>query len=182
MLTFNREQYLNEMRTLCTKAKVGLRAKYPKAVIYTINIWTDPISKDPKAAVSTVSFDTEQSSAQEIAFLNERAAAVRERLLASGDAEGVTRWPDQVGRIRDAADFAYPGIAVIFHYLSTPDWKQAPEGQRWDVLEPALLEAGELARREFADLRLHPEAELSVNDRDNECAHTWRIGASAGTT
>lgn len=171
MFTFNREQYLDEMQALIAQAKENIRAKAPGAVIFTLNVWTDP-----EAAASAVNLDTEESSARMIAFQNQRMAARRGRLLAAGDTEEAALWPDQEGRICNPADFAYSMVAECDHHSFSAGWEEASGGECWDILEPVLLEVGELARVKFADLPLHPEAELSVNSRDDWYNHTWAMG------
>ncbi|MGI4787224.1 MAG: hypothetical protein ACRYFS_00090 [Janthinobacterium lividum] len=172
MHTFNQQQYLDEITALLAQAKSNLEAQAPEAVVYTLNIWTDP-----ESAASAVSFDTKESSDNKIAFQNRQAASRRERLVASGNIEGAARWKDQEGRICNPADFALPNIAECTHSSMPIGWEEESEGKRWDILEPALLEVREMAKRAFSDLQLDPLAELSVNSRQDWYDHPCHIGS-----
>lgn len=172
MLTFNRQQYLDEIALLLAQAKSNLNVQAPEAVVCTLNIWTDPGS-----AASAVSFDTKESSDKMIAFQNRQAASRRERLIASGNIEGAARWKDQEGRVCNPADFAFPNIAECTHGSMPIGWEEESEGKCWDILEPALLEVREMAQGAFSDLRLDTMAELSVNSRQDWYDYPCSIGS-----
>ena len=156
MTTFNREQYLGEIAELLARAKANLKDQAPEAIIYTLNVWTDP-----DAAASAVSFDTKLSSDHMIAFQNRRF----------GEQNSLR------GRIQNPADFAYSGIAECVHSSIPQSWGEESKGGCWDILEPVLLEVRDMARREFSGLPLDEAAELSVNSRRDWYDHSCCIGS-----
>ena len=173
MSAFNKDEYISEMRALLAQARANLQAQQPAVTAYTVNIWTDP-----DAACSAVNIDTIKNSQWRVDKSNRYSAAERERLLAVGDTDMAALFMPQSGRNANPADFAVAGIAECEHTSFPQGWEQASDGECWDTLEPALLEVGELARVAFADLPLHPEAELSVNSRRDWYDHTWALAAT----
>ena len=155
MTTFNRQQYLNEIAALLVLAKTNLREQAPDAVVFTVNVWTDP-----NAAASAVSFDTREHSNRMIAFRNRR--------------QGKTVYQ---GRIQNPADFAYSNISECIHGSIPIGWVEASEGGCWDILEPILLEVRDMTQREFFDLPRDEAAELSVNSRRDWYDHPCHIGS-----
>jgi hypothetical protein len=175
MPTFDRKQYISELWALVAQAKDNLGARDPEAIIYTISIWTDV-----GVGVSAVNFDTYEHSIAQMEKQNAWLLSRQEMAVARGDLEMAALLAPVVGRNTNPADFAFSVIAECPHSALVDDWNERPEGRRWAMLEPALLEVGELARGWLSDLRLHPEAELAVNGSGDWYKHTWSMGPSPG--
>ena len=152
------------MSRLLREAVDKLLAERPGFVVYTASVWTDP-----DAAVSAVSFDTEDHSLAQVRAADEWAAPRYERLLAEGDLEQALLYAPRPGaRNVNPADFQLSEFTTTAHRSFEQGWGEATTGDCWKVLEPALLEVRTRAAGILAGLPLHPDAELAVNS-----AHDW---------
>lgn len=171
-MKFNEQKYLDEIQALIANAKNRMMEKHPDVVIYTINIWTDP-----GAAVSAVNFDTFENSVAKVKSANAFSKKYYDEYMAKGDEEMAKLFfpiPPE-GRNSNPADFAFRVFVEIEHKAFSPLWEEKSKGKCWDILEPALLKVGEMAKTSFADLPLHPKVELSVNSRRDWYDTTWPI-------
>ncbi|HZS07448.1 MAG TPA: hypothetical protein VFD58_21620 [Blastocatellia bacterium] len=144
--------------------------KHPDVRVYTISIWTDP-----DAAFSAVNFDTYENSVEQVEQANTFSKEQYDHLIAEGEYEEAKLFLPGTGRNCNPADFAFRELAGMKHSSFDPLWEERTKGRCWNRLEPALLEAGELALSELADFNLHRDAELSVNSRYDWYDHTWRL-------
>ena len=160
---FDETLYLIEMSGLLADAADRLRAEHPAATVYSVSIWTDP-----DAAISTVSFDTAEHSATQVAALRAWAAGHQARLLARGEAEQARLLEPPAGmRNVNPADFAFRDVAEVEHRSFPQGWAHETEGRCWRELGPALDRVRERALALYAGLPLHADAELAVHsDRD----------------
>jgi hypothetical protein len=168
MMEFDEQVYLKEMASLISAAKNTLKTKHPDIEVYSINIWTNP-----NAAISAVNVDTFQNSSTVVEQYNQWAKVQHDHWVAKGDLEVAKSFLPIQGRNYSVADFALTELEIIEHRAFDSNWESISQGRCWELLEPALLKAGELAKEIFANLRLHPEAELSVNSRRDWYDHTW---------
>lgn len=171
-MKFDQQRYRDEMRTLVESAKTQFRDQHPDVIVYTISIWTDP-----DAAASAVNFDTRQHATEQLQASNDWGQKYHDQYMADGDVERARQFTPLPldGRNTNPADFAYPLYAEIQHQSFPEGWEQDSDGACWDVLEPALRHVGESARVAFAELLLHPEAELGVNSRHDWYDEAWPL-------
>ncbi len=171
-MRFDEQTYLKEMRMLLLTAKERLKSEYADIEIYTINIWTDP-----QAACSAVNVDTFENSITKVEQQNAWNKKHYDRLIAEGKFEEAQSFLPSTDRLYSPADFAFSEIEVVRHQAFDENWEEQSLGKCWDVLEPVLLKVGNMARQAFSDLKLHSNAELSVNSQSDWYDHTWSMRA-----
>lgn len=159
-MTFDATLYQQEMADLLTAAVRILQRDHAGMLIFTVSIWTDP-----NAAVSTVCVDTEEHSAMQLARSALWSNTRYERLMAEGKTENAKQFaPREIERNANPADFAVQLLSTK-HDAFQRNWEETSDGACWDLLEPALLRAAEMAEEVFSVLPLHTNARLAVNSR-----------------
>ncbi len=104
---------------------------------------------DPDAAASAVSFETRSHS------------------------DSFTGTP---GVVNDSpADFEYRNFAEYEHQSFPKYWEEGTSGSCWDVLEPALEIAADIAAGLFETLPLEINATLAINSRRDWFDRRWTL-------
>lgn len=169
-MRFDEQAYHDEMVVLLFAAIQRMNSEHEGTEIYTINIWTDP-----NAARSAVNIDSFANSVAKVEQQNAWSKKHYDRLIAKGEFEEARLFQPTGGRLCNPADFAFREIATIKNVSFDESWEEESAGKCWDALEPALLRLGQVARQVFSALKLHPEAELSVNSRRDWYDHSWSM-------
>jgi hypothetical protein len=167
-MRFDEQVYLAEMTALVVAAKERMKSEHPDIEVYTINIWTDP-----DAARSAINFDTFENSVAQVAQQNAWNKKHYDRLVAEGEYDEAQLFLPSAERFGNPANFAFTEIETIQNQSFDRAWEKESAGKCWDFLEPALLKIGGMARDMFSSLKLHPQAELSVNSRRDWYDHAW---------
>lgn len=167
---FDQRLYLSEMELLILSARSQMMDRHSEISIFTINIWTDP-----DAALSAVSFDTRENSHAKINAANAWSKKHYDRLMSEGEMEEAQLFLPNEGRNSNPADFAFRSIVTAKHDSFDEGWEEMAHEGCWNLLEPAILEVAESARKLFVDLRLDPHAELGVNSRRDWYDRRWLL-------
>jgi hypothetical protein len=165
-MSINKTLYLSEMRKLLQKARRRWMKENPDVEVYSINIWTDPAAR-----ASAVNFDTRRNSVAKVAAAKRFARHQRAHSLRMGDkkmAQLFELW-EAIDRETNPAEFAFALLAETDHRSFDAKWGESK--RCWRTLQPLLLKVRELAASTFADLKLHADAEVSVNSEKSWCDH-----------
>lgn len=170
IIDFSEQKYLEEMQILVETAKDEFVKQHSDKVVYTINIWTDI-----DAEISAVNFDDFENSSLQVESLKDFFKRAYNQYVAEGDIEmsKVSLSLPPQSRNINPADFQWREFSTIEHQCFGSDWEYKLEDECWDVLEPALLQVGAMAKAAFSILPLHREAELSVNSRRDWYDQSW---------
>lgn len=153
--------------------KQTINSQHPDFLIYSINIFTDL-----DWAFSGISFDNlENSLISRQKHIAETQKAV-EYLMAAG-------CPEKAKQLSVPARAHYHGGFEFFHRLVEVNhesfiegWQYEPDNRCWQTLEPLSQQIGLIAQREFADLNLHEDAELSVSGENSWSQYIFSLAKS----
>jgi hypothetical protein len=99
-MKFNREKYIDEMKSMVDKSIDKLLYDKPGYEIYTISIWTDPNS-----ACSSINFDCKNNSDKKVKLLNERNKKYYDFHLSEGELEQAKMFEKPILRNCNPTDF-----------------------------------------------------------------------------
>ena len=133
-MSFNKENYLTEMKSMVDQAIERLKTERPQFVIYTVSIWTDP-----NAAASAISFDSQHHSALEVFKSNEFDREQYDALIAEGDLDEAELFKPEtwIHRNCNPANFELRDFGETHHptSLSTGNIKKVADAGRSSNLD-----------------------------------------------
>ncbi len=167
-MKFKQDVFFTEITTMVDKSVKELLENYPDFEIYTASIWTDP-----NGAISSISFDSKPNSDLIVVEANEWIKKQYDHFIAEGDVAQAKLF-EPVSRNCNPADFELADFKTITNQNMPKEWEENSEGECWEVLEPALKEAGEFAFTKMLKLKVHPHFELSVNGPNDWYETVWK--------
>ncbi len=167
-MKFKQDIFFKEMTAMVDKAIKELAESYPEFEIYTTSIWTDP-----NGAISSISFDSKENSDIIVEEANTWSKKQHEYFTAEGDIAQANLF-EPVSRNCNPADFELTDFKTITNQNMPKEWEENSDGECWEVLVPALKEAGEYAFNKIVKLHTHPAFELSVNGSNDWYEVVWK--------
>lgn len=168
-MKFDKTKYLNEMHALIDKAIQKLRTEKQDFEIYTCSIWTDP-----NAAVSSINIESKKNNDLNVTQSNEWSKKYFDMYIIEGDFEQAKLF-EPIARNCNPADFELRDFEIMSNSSLPTNWEEETNGACWDELEPALYELGAYTLEKISREKIHPDFELSVNDRHDWYGVTFRI-------
>ena len=169
-MTFDKSFYIEEMMKMVDIAIQRLLLEKPNYKIYSTNIWTDP-----NAAMSSINFDSKESSLNKVKESNDWNKKYYDQYLEEGDFEQAELFkPNVLTRVCNPTDFELKDFEEINNRSFPENWENETDGECWKQLEPALIEIGNYAFTKSKALNLEDGFELSINSDKDWYDKTWQ--------
>ena len=170
MMTFDKDRYLTEMKSMVDKAIARLKTERPRLKIFSVSIWTDPNS-----GFSSINFDSKVNSDKIVAKSNKYMQKKFAEYVKEGDLEMAELFKHNIERNFNPADFKLKNFETVKHKKIGRNWEEKSKGKCWKLLKPALTEVGKYALKKVQLLALENHFELAVNSERDWYDKTWRL-------